>query len=263
MTGALLSITYQASPIKRRRSTKAEVERRRAALFDIISAMKPMTVRQVFYQATVRGLVEKSEAGYTKVQTDLVQMRRAGAVPYDWLADNTRWQRKPGTFSSVEHALAETARFYRKSLWDKADAYVEVWLEKDALSGVIMPITAPETVEMVQAQGLASEGEPVSLSEGRKRKSALARRSGTSRSWRKLRGPKRSLRRVGHSRPADRPGAEIMKCAPASGRNDISDLGRALYRCEREAVSMPVYGYARVSSDAGFCASSPPVTASW
>ena len=77
------------------RATKAEVEARRAELFNIIGAMKPMTVRQVFYQATVRGIVEKTEAGYTKVQTDLVLMRRAGELPYDWLADNTRWQRKP------------------------------------------------------------------------------------------------------------------------------------------------------------------------
>jgi hypothetical protein len=30
-----------------------------------------MTVRQVFYQATVRGIVEKEESGYNKVQTDL------------------------------------------------------------------------------------------------------------------------------------------------------------------------------------------------
>ena len=40
--------------------------------------MKPMTVRQVFYQATVRGIIEKTEAGYTKVPPDLVLMRRAG-----------------------------------------------------------------------------------------------------------------------------------------------------------------------------------------
>ena len=44
---------YQASPIKRLRSTKAEVEQRRAALLEIVAAQKPMTVRQVFYQATV------------------------------------------------------------------------------------------------------------------------------------------------------------------------------------------------------------------
>ena len=36
-----------------------------------------MIVRQVFYQATVRGLVEKAESGYGKVQTDLTVMRRA------------------------------------------------------------------------------------------------------------------------------------------------------------------------------------------
>jgi hypothetical protein len=137
--------TYQACQIKRHRATATEVSARRASLYNIVWAMKPMTVRQVFYQATVRGLVEKSEAGYGKVQTDLVHMRRVGHLPYGWLADNTRWQRKPRTFSSVEQALQDTARLYRKSLWDEAESYVEVWLEKDALSGVIMPVTACTT----------------------------------------------------------------------------------------------------------------------
>ena len=100
-----------------------------------------MTVRQVFYQATVRGLVEKAESGYGKVQADLTVMRRARELPYDWLADNTRWQRKPRTFDSVEDALQHTAEFYRKSLWADADCYAEIWLEKDALAGVIYPVT--------------------------------------------------------------------------------------------------------------------------
>lgn len=148
--------SYVASPIKQGRATKAEVERRRHALIDIIAAMKPMTVRQVFYQATVHGIVEKSEAGYTKVQTDLVLMRKVGALPYDWLADNTRWQRKPRTFSSVEQALQDTAQFYRKSLWDDAGCYVEIWLEKDALSGVVMPVTSMFDVPLMVARGYAS-----------------------------------------------------------------------------------------------------------
>src|SRR6266478_6367543 len=69
------------------RSTKAEIDGRRDALRSIVAAMRPMTVRQVFYQATVRGIVEKTETGYTKVKTDLVQMRRTGTLPYGWLAD--------------------------------------------------------------------------------------------------------------------------------------------------------------------------------
>jgi hypothetical protein len=147
---------YEASPIKRHRSTKAEVEARRAALLAIIDAGKPMTVRQVFYQATVRGLIEKAESGYAKVQTDLTVMRRGGELPYDWLADNTRWMRRPTTFDSVEDALNETARFYRKSLWTDADSYVEIWLEKDALSGVIYPITSMYDVPLMVARGYAS-----------------------------------------------------------------------------------------------------------
>lgn len=147
---------YQASHIKRHRATRDEIEHRRRRLWLIVHDMKPMTVRQVFYQATVQNLVEKSEAGYSKVQTDLVQMRRAGELPYNWLTDNTRWQRKPTTYSSIEHALEETARFYRKSLWDDADAYVEVWLEKDALAGVIDPITRLYDVPLMVARGYAS-----------------------------------------------------------------------------------------------------------
>jgi len=147
---------YEASPIKRFRATKAQVGDRRAALFDIVSEMQPMTVRQVYYQATVRNIVEKTEAGYTKVQTDLVQMRKSGDLRYDWLADNTRWQRKPKTFDSVEQALQDTAKFYRKSLWADADAYVEVWLEKDALAGVVYPVTDKYDVPLMVARGYAS-----------------------------------------------------------------------------------------------------------
>jgi hypothetical protein len=147
---------YEASPIKRKRATKAEVDDRRAALFDIVAAMRPMTVRQVFYQATVREIVPKTEAGYAKVQTDLVIMRRAGELPYDWLADNTRWQRKPRSFNGVEEALEETARLYRKNLWATSSYYVDVCLEKDALAGVIMPVTSMYDVPLMVARGYAS-----------------------------------------------------------------------------------------------------------
>ena len=101
--------SYQASRIKRVRSTRAEVEERRAAIRELAEQSAPATVRQVFYLATVEGIVPKSEAGYSMVQTDLVLMRRDGRVPYHWLADSTRWQRRPHTYGSVREALSETA----------------------------------------------------------------------------------------------------------------------------------------------------------
>jgi hypothetical protein len=149
-------MTYQASHIKRSRATAEEVLGRRQHFYNIVAEMKPMTVRQVFYQATVRDLVDKSESGYNKVQTDLVQMRRAGTLPYGWLADNTRWQRRPRTFNGIAECLEETAKFYRKSLWADADCYVEIWLEKDALAGVVLPVTQQFDVPLMVARGYAS-----------------------------------------------------------------------------------------------------------
>jgi hypothetical protein len=149
-------MVYQASPIKRRRATREQIEERRDALFGIVAEMQPMTVRQVFYQASVRGIVEKTEADYAKVQTDLVWLRRHGVLPYEWLTDATRWQRKPQTFGSVKEALEDTARLYRKALWADADAYVEIWLEKDALSGVVYPVTSTYDVPLMVARGYAS-----------------------------------------------------------------------------------------------------------
>jgi hypothetical protein len=59
---------YPASPIKpiRTRATKSEMTTRRRVVFEIIREEHPATVRQVYYQADVRKLVEKSDKGYDK-----------------------------------------------------------------------------------------------------------------------------------------------------------------------------------------------------
>ena len=149
-------MVYETSHINRRRATKAEMEARAEALIDIVEEIAPATVRQVFYQATVRNVIEKTEAGYAKVQRLLADLRRDGEIDYRNIADNTRWMRKPETYSSIQAAVDDTATFYRKSLWDNTDVYCEVWLEKDALSGVLWPVTSKYDVPLMVSRGYAS-----------------------------------------------------------------------------------------------------------
>ena len=52
----------------------------------------------------------------------------------------------------IEH----TAQFYRRDLWADADSYVEIWLEKDALAGVVYPVTSQYDVPLMVARGYAS-----------------------------------------------------------------------------------------------------------
>lgn len=133
------------------------MEARRAGLLQIVRNVQPATVRQVFYQATVQGVVEKTEGGYAKVQRQLLRLRRDGLIPYQHIVDATRWMRRPRTYGDPVDAINATARLYRKSLWDDADAHVEIWIEKDALAGVIHPITDQYDVPLMVARGFASE----------------------------------------------------------------------------------------------------------
>jgi hypothetical protein len=152
----MVAEVYASSHIKRERATKAQMIDRLEALGHIVALMQPMTVRQCFYAAVVRSLIEKTEAGYIQVQRALAQLRRSGALPYGWIVDNTRWMRKPRTFDNIGEALRDTAILYRKALWRDADRYCEIWLEKDALAGVVYPITSEFDVPLMVTRGYAS-----------------------------------------------------------------------------------------------------------
>jgi hypothetical protein len=149
-------MTYRTSPIKRRRATAGEMKARRERLLELARELAPATVRGVYYAATVRQLVEKTEAGYDQVQRMLVTLRRSGELPFSAITDGTRFQRKPESYSNAEAALRELAKYYRKDLWADAPCYVEVWCEKDALTGVLYPVTAAYDVPLMVARGFAS-----------------------------------------------------------------------------------------------------------
>jgi hypothetical protein len=149
--------TYRSRPIKRVRRTQAEIAALRDRLFDIVEANKPATVRQVFYLAVTQLELAKTEATYKNVVCRLLGiMRREKQLPYDWIADNTRWQRKPRTYGSLEDALYATAEWYRRDLWADADSYVEIWTEKDAIAGVIYQVTGKWDVPLMVSRGFSS-----------------------------------------------------------------------------------------------------------
>lgn len=150
---------YQASPIKRRRATAEEMEERAAFLIGYAHDHGPVTVRQLFYAATVAGVpgIDKTEAGYSKVQVQVLDLRRAGRLRYSSISDSTRYMRKPATYDGWKDALERTALVYRKALWADSDKAVEVWLEKSALAGVLYPVTSEYDVPLMPTGGYSSE----------------------------------------------------------------------------------------------------------
>jgi hypothetical protein len=150
-------MTHKKRTRRKTRRSKAEMAALRDAIYQLLEAEQPATDRQVFYRIETTGLITKTEAEYKGTIIRLLsQMRLAGEIPFSWIADNSRWMRKPDTYSSLESMLSYSAQAYRRSVWDDQPAYVEVWTEKDALAGVLLEVTREWDVPLMVSKGFAS-----------------------------------------------------------------------------------------------------------
>jgi hypothetical protein len=149
--------SYRTSPVKRRRSTKAELEAVDEAIITAVSTENPVTLRGVYYRVVSAGAVEKTEGGYDLVGRELLKLRRSGRVSYSAITDGTRTFLKPDSWTQLDEMLEDAASSYRRALWHNQAAEVIVLSEKDAISGVVYPVTAKYDVELGIVRGYSSE----------------------------------------------------------------------------------------------------------
>jgi hypothetical protein len=152
-----MATVNRSRPITRERRSRSDVSDIRMVMFRLLQDEHPMTVRQVFYRMVNLKAIDKTEAEYKQTVVRILgQMRKEKVVPYGWIADSTRWMRKPDSYSSLGGMLEHQIDFYRRALWDDQPHYVEIWLEKDALSGVLYQETAQFDVPLMVTRGYAS-----------------------------------------------------------------------------------------------------------
>ena len=128
----------------------------REAVLDLTQKYERMTIRQVFYQLESSGTVEKTEGGYRQVQAQVLKMRRDEALPWSFITDNTRWQRKPQSYQDIGEYVDRVSRSYRRDLWQGRGVRIEVWLEKDALADLVVDVTARWDVALMVSRGQSS-----------------------------------------------------------------------------------------------------------
>jgi hypothetical protein len=123
----------------------------------VLKADHPMTVRQVFYQLVVRGVVDKTEEQYQgTVIRLLTDMRVGGQIPFNWIVDDSRRRIVNRTFNSIVDAARHTAQFYRRSALHECPDYIEIWSEKEALAGVIADAASDYDVPVLVSKGMPS-----------------------------------------------------------------------------------------------------------
>lgn len=149
--------SYGTSPLRRNRRTAAQYDELDLTIVSVCELDHPLSVRGVFYRVMSAGAVAKTEQEYGVVQRRVLKLRRSGELPYEWIADGTRWQVKAPSWSNVDQALEDAAISYRRALWHDQAEYVEIWSEKEAISSIVSPVTDSYDVPLMIARGFASE----------------------------------------------------------------------------------------------------------
>ena len=101
-----------------------------------------LTVRQLYYQFVARGLLANKQENYKRLAGIIDDARKSGDIDWDAIEDRTRVLRGYGHgyplyFDPGEFITDNARNYYHEDLWANQGEYVEVWVEKDALLGVI------------------------------------------------------------------------------------------------------------------------------
>ncbi len=128
----------------RGRRPKKELEWLRYRLYLLTAEEHPATVRGIYYRAVSRGYVPKDDAGYRLIQGQLLSMRRSGLLPWHWITDSSRIVRRRNRFKNMEEYAKWVQGNYRADYWTTSDVNIELWCEKDALAGVLIPVVVDE-----------------------------------------------------------------------------------------------------------------------
>lgn len=129
-----------------------------------------LTLRQLYYQFVSRDLFPahwadkvtgstNNERSYKKLGSIINDARLAGLVDWNHITDRTRNMRQNSHWDDPEDIISQCSRSFQIDKWADQANYVEVWVEKDALVGVLEVACAPLDVPYFSCRGYTSQSE--------------------------------------------------------------------------------------------------------
>lgn len=118
-----------------------------------------LTLRQLYYQFVSRDLIANKQSEYKRLGSIINDARLAGLV--DWLAieDRTRNLKSRSHWDDPGEIMESVVDSFRVDHWEGQPYRVEVWIEKEALTGVIAGICSTLDVPYFACKGYVSASE--------------------------------------------------------------------------------------------------------
>jgi len=118
-----------------------------------------LTLRQLYYQFVARALIPNTFRSYKRLGTIVSDARLAGLIDWDSIQDRTRNLKRNSHWSSPGQIIRSAAHGYEIDKWADQEYRPEVWIEKDALVGVIEQVCIENDVPYFSCRGYNSQSE--------------------------------------------------------------------------------------------------------
>lgn len=115
-----------------------------------------LTLRQLYYQLVSRDVIPNRVQEYAKLSKLLTEGRMAGIVDWEAIEDRLRVPFTPASWDTPAQILDTVIRQYKQPRMEGQENYLEVWVEKDALSGVLKRVTSQYHVPIMVNRGYSS-----------------------------------------------------------------------------------------------------------
>lgn len=147
--------TFRSSTIALIETVNSIVEEYRAQGYDL-------TLRQVYYQCVSRDIIPNNEKSYDKLGRIIGDARMAGLIDWNAIVDRTRALRGNSHWRTPSEIVRAAAESFAIDKWSREYGQhfrPEVWVEKDALVGVVGRVCEELDVNYFSCRGYTSLSE--------------------------------------------------------------------------------------------------------
>lgn len=115
-----------------------------------------LSLRQLYYQLVARDYIENSVKSYKRIGNLISDARLSGMLDWGMIEDRNRETVIPNAWESPAQIVRAAAEQFRIDRWEGQPCYVEVMVEKDALSGILEPVCRDLHVRFTANKGYSS-----------------------------------------------------------------------------------------------------------
>lgn len=118
-----------------------------------------LTLRQLYYQFVARDYLPNNQRSYSNLGATIDRARKAGYLDWDYITDRTRNLMQWTHYSDPADLIQQAESDYRIDRWEGQEYHVEVWVEKEALAGVVARASLALDVAYFSCRGYVSQSE--------------------------------------------------------------------------------------------------------